>query len=659
MKSLAVLLLLSAPLFSQSADTTAFRAVLLPGNEIPALNNASRAVADVLASVVRDASGNILSGSIDVLLRTTLPAANTITGVNLHNAPSGQTAPVTFSTGLSASNSRALQSGADVIHISIPVVAAAGVTALGSMLADPTRFYLNVTSTDQANGLMRGQLQRAQSIVLLGLLDSANVTPATANAGSGFAQVVAIGTRDAAGNWTSGEIYIWTLNSSNDPTAINGLHIHTGAAGVAGAIGVTATVPPAALPDINGNTQLGPVYAEITVTNGTQLNTFANLFVNPTSLYLDLHTTQNPNGIVRAQLRPTDRAVLPAILGNSVANVAVYTLRNEDGSVAAASMLCDLNLRLSGAAEVLGLWLHDAPAGDDGPTSIKLTPDFSSDTGFGNYYGWTAPGLPLNTVQDVLNNPESHYVALHTFDAPGGAARAQLGVAQPVAAVTAALAANLDKAANTLVPGGLATIFGTALNKVSADLSGWRGTQLPSVLNGTRVSVAGRPAPLIFVSPNQVNFQVPLDAPAGVQTVTVDNGSGPSTAFSVNLATAAPAIFFAPVPAVLRNANYTLVSPANPAKVGEAILVYLTGLGQTTPALSTGLIVPLDALPATRPVTATIGGRAANVIYSAASPGFTGLYQVAMTVPAGVSGTVPLQLQMGNAASNVVSISVQ
>src|SRR5215467_6052624 len=119
MKSLAVLLLLSAPLFAQSADTTTFRVVLLPGNEVPALNNASRGVVDVLASAVRDGSGNIVSGSIDVLVRTTLPAANTITGVNLHNAPSGQTAPVTFSTGISAANSRALQSGADIIHISI------------------------------------------------------------------------------------------------------------------------------------------------------------------------------------------------------------------------------------------------------------------------------------------------------------------------------------------------------------------------------------------------------------------------------------------------------------------------------------------------------------------------------------------------------------
>ena len=659
MKNFAVLFLLSVPLFSQSADSTFFRAVLLPASEVPPINNASRAVADILASAIRDSSGNIISGNIDILLRTTLPAANTITGLNLHNAPTGQTAPIALTTGLSAANSRPLQSGADLIHIPIPVATPAAVAILTTLLTDPTRFYLNVTSIDQANGLMRGQLQRTQSIVLLGLLDSANVTPAIDNAAAGVAQVVAIGTRDTAGNWTSGEVYVWTVNSSNDPTAINAIQIHTGAPGIAGATAITSTLPPATLPDINGSVQLGPVYTEITVTNATQVNGFTNLFVNPTSLYLDLHTTQNPNGLARAQLRPTDHATFPLTIAGAPMNLTVYTLRKQDGSVAAATMLCDLNLRLSGATQILGLWLHDAPAGADGPVSLKLTPDFSTDTGFANYNTWTAPILRLDTVQDVLNNPESHYVALHTVDDPGGTARAQLGPRPSTAAIIAALAADLDKTATTLVPGGLATVFGTALNKVPADLSGWTGTQLPTTLNGASVNIAGKLAPLIYVSPNQVNLQVPLDVPTGVQTVTVDNGTGASVAFSVNVAAAAPAIFFAPVPAILKNANFSVVTSTNPARSGDVLLVYLTGLGQTTPALTTGLIVPSNALPATRPVTATIGGRPATVVYSTASPGFTGLYQVAVTVPVGVTGSVPLQLQMGGATSNTVTIPVQ
>jgi uncharacterized protein (TIGR03437 family) len=658
MKKLLIFLL-SAPLYSQSADSTFFRAILLPSNELPALNNASRGIADILASAVRDPSGNIVSGTVDVLLRTTLPAANTVTGLNLHNGAAGQSAPIALTTGLTAANGRPVQSGADFIHIQILIVSPTAIGALTALLADPTRFYLNITSTDQPNGLMRGQLQRTQTTVLLGLLDSANVTPPIANAGNGVAQVVAIGTRDAAGNLTSGEVYIWTTNSSNDPTAINALHIHNGPSGTAGAIGITATVPPAAIPDINGNIALGPVYTEVAVANAVQAGAFTNLFVNPTSLYLDLHTTQNPNGIVRAQLRPTDRAAFPLLLGLAPVNLTLYTLRNEDGSVAAATMLADLNLRLPAPTQILGLWLHDGGPKDDGPASLKLTPDFFSDTGFGNYYAWTAPVFRLDTVQDLLNNPESHYLALHTVDAPTGVARVQLGVAPPIASIIAALAANLDKTATTLVPGGLATIFGTALNKVPADLSAWTGTQLPTTLNGANVSVAGRPAPLIYVSPNQINLQVPLDTPTGVQTVTVDNGSGPSTAFSINVAAAAPAIFFAPVPAVLKNANFSLVTASNPAHAGDTLLVYLTGLGQTTPALTTGGIVPAATLPNTRPVTATIAGRPATVVYSAASPGFTGLYQVAVTVPTGVSGSVPLQLQMATATSNPISIPVQ
>src|SRR5207247_1708370 len=154
--------------------------------------------------------------------------------------------------------------------------------------------------------------------------------------------------------WTSGEVYLWTTHSSNDLTAINGFHLHNGPPGTASAIAITAAVPPAAVPDIFGRSQLGPVYAEIAVTNAAQAAAFTNIFVNPSSLYLDLHTTQNPNGIVRAQLRPTDRATLPTTLGVAPVNLTVYTLRNEDGSVAAATMLCDLNLRLPGPTEVLG-----------------------------------------------------------------------------------------------------------------------------------------------------------------------------------------------------------------------------------------------------------------------------------------------------------------
>ena len=194
---------------------------------------------------------------------------------------------------------------------------------------------------------------------------------------------------------------------------------------------------------------------------------------------------------------------------------------------------------------------------------------------------------------------------------------------------------------------------------MATDLSGWSGRRLPQTLNGVKVTIGGMGTPLIYVSPNQVNAQAPLELGAGVQTVTVDNGAGPSTAFSVNVAATAPAIFFSPVAAVLKNVNYSLVSAGNPAHAGDVLLIYATGLGQTTPAGATGALSAPETLARTGNVTATIGGKAAAVVYSIASPGFAGLYQVAVTVPAGVAGNAALQIAAGGAPSNAVTVPVQ
>jgi uncharacterized protein (TIGR03437 family) len=67
----------------------------------------------------------------------------------------------------------------------------------------------------------------------------------------------------------------------------------------------------------------------------------------------------------------------------------------------------------------------------------------------------------------------------------------------------------------------------------------------------------------------------------------------------------------------------------------------------------------MSALPNTAAVSVTIGGQDAPVIYSIASPGFAGLYQTAVKVPAGVSGTATLVLKMGAASSNTVNLAVQ
>jgi uncharacterized protein (TIGR03437 family) len=324
-------------------------------------------------------------------------------------------------------------------------------------------------------------------------------------------------------------------------------------------------------------------------------------------------------------------------------------------------MLCDFDYRFPGPAQFIGLYVHDAGANHDGPISFKAAPDFNSDSGFGNYYNWSAPITNVGLLNDLVPNPENHYVNLHTVNDPGGAARAQFApVVSVPAIITAVIGANLDKNATSVAPGGLISIFGANLAKVATGLAGWAGQTLPLSLNAVRVTIDGRRMPLLYVAPNQINAQAPVDLPPSRSKVLiVDNGTGPSAAVVVDVVAAAPEIFFYPVPAVLKNADFSLVGSANAARAGDVLLVYATGMGQTSPPLTTGALVAPGVLAYTTPVTATIGGKPANVVYSIAAPQFAGLYQVAVTVPAGVTGSVPLVLQQGAAVSNSVNITVE
>jgi uncharacterized protein (TIGR03437 family) len=212
------------------------------------------------------------------------------------------------------------------------------------------------------------------------------------------------------------------------------------------------------------------------------------------------------------------------------------------------------------------------------------------------------------------------------------------------------------------------TVFGTNLVKVSSDLlASGNGMMLPGSFNGTEVTIGGRAAPLLVLTPTHIVAQVPVDAPRGTQPVAVRNANGAAAAtVNVNVAGSAPALFFDANGGVFqKNSDFSLVSASNRARAGEVILVYSTGLGVTSPALQSGQITPAPGTTNTyynsaSPATVTVGGREARVIYSLASPGFAGLYQTAFEVPAGAgTGNVPVVLSIGGVRSNSVNISLQ
>lgn len=673
-------LLFTASLLAQTADIGYFRAIMLPTNETPPTGVVGASgIADIVAHVIRDSSGQITGGTVDFLVRVTLPAASTATGLHIHSSPAGVAGPVVINTGLSGGNSQAVKAGGDIVHRPAQVLATdtAGVAALRGMFATPDQFYVNMHTTDFPGGIIRGQLQSAIGTVVMGVMSGDNEVPASGTTASGMAVVTAIATLSPTGALTTAETFLSTTYRFADSTTITGFHIHPGLAGANGPVAINSGIPAGTAVDPTGAGVIGPFYTEIDVTNAVQVATFANLFLNPQANYINVHTNLHPGGIMRSQLRTTDSMVFPITLdsanevgtvnlkGTAPSMITVRTLRNNDGSVAAGTVFFDINYRFPSAASFTGLHIHDGGAGVNGPVTIPMVPtydaNFASDTGVGNYYNYTPGILTLATLNDIVTNPENHYANIHTSLDPGGSARAQLA---PIVAtapnVTAAISANLDKNATIVAPGGLVTIFGTNLVKVATGLSGWAGSVLPQSLNGASVTIGGKSAALVYVSPTQINAQVPVDVTLGPQPVVVKSPVGPGVSFNVTVAATAPAIFFAPVAAVLKNADFSLVAAGNPAHVGDVILVYCTGLGLTSATLPTGTLVPPTAVPATNvAVTATIGGQPAPVAYAIASPGFAGLYQVALTVPAGVTGSSPIILTQGTIASNAVPIAVQ
>jgi uncharacterized protein (TIGR03437 family) len=110
---------------------------------------------------------------------------------------------------------------------------------------------------------------------------------------------------------------------------------------------------------------------------------------------------------------------------------------------------------------------------------------------------------------------------------------------------------------------------------------------------------------------------------------------------------------------VVKNADFSLVTAENPARAGDILVIYLTGMGQTTPATATGALASGDPFANTVTPTVTIGGQNAEVIYSLASPGYLGLNQIAVRTPAVAAGNAAVVVRAGDRTSNSANIVVR
>jgi uncharacterized protein (TIGR03437 family) len=216
-----------------------------------------------------------------------------------------------------------------------------------------------------------------------------------------------------------------------------------------------------------------------------------------------------------------------------------------------------------------------------------------------------------------------------------------------------------NPAAPALAPNTIATIYGSDLAFSTRGLTTEeiRNGMLPTVLIGTgvRVAVNGIQAAIYFVSPNQINFLVP-DIRPGNSEIRVSRDSLYGPAARVAIADASPALFqMDPEFTIATRADGSLITRDNPARPGEIIILYATGLGATRPRFLNGEVpsraAAIERFDAFRVILSGITVPSADILYAGVAPGFPGLYQVNLRVPEQPNQNPEVRIALGESIS--------
>ena len=236
------------------------------------------------------------------------------------------------------------------------------------------------------------------------------------------------------------------------------------------------------------------------------------------------------------------------------------------------------------------------------------------------------------------------------------------------------------------VPGSTGTIFGIGLMEgvdgvalptpnLAAALSppgvAQAGGIWPTEFRGVSVTVNGVRAPILGLAnvngQEQINIQVPFGIPApGAVPVVLSNNGSTTTISGVQVATVQPGIFEVSVEggrfAAALHADYTLVTPSNPARPGDVIQLFLTGLGATNPPVGTNAVGPVPLARTVLEPTVAIDNAGQAVAENTAfyAPGLVTVYQINFVVGAAVqSGNRGLKIAIGGVESPTVMLPVQ
>jgi uncharacterized protein (TIGR03437 family) len=445
----------------------------------------------------------------------------------------------------------------------------------------------------------------------------------------------------------------------------------------------------------NGVPTLGPAYNLTTTTPVV----FLNLSSDPSCQWAQQLTVQETGGyymvLTKLTMGNSDiSSQLPVIFGTT--RLAPYGVLHGTlclpGTTTSGSKTFTLTASISDGA--LGGTVSSSTTATLSVTSPPATPSISPEvtlsvtddspsksttvaiSTLGVTNNWTAVVLPKNRTTTWLTLPAVSGSASEQITIQASGAGLSSGVYNATVVVTSnqvphtipvTLIVNQSKittisgvvnnfsGSTTVAPGEMVAVFGT---RMAPDIGPIVASTLPLpfALHGVSATVNGVSAPMYYVSPTQIDLQIPYEIGAGPAVLALNNG-GNIAAFPLTVAATAPGLFNQAIDA-LTGALTTTV------KQNQVLILYVTGEGDVTPTLVTGATPARQTDPTRYPtprqaVTVSIGGVPANVLFAGIPNGIAAEMQINITVPANAPlGKQSLVLSVGGVQSPPVSLTV-
>ena len=263
---------------------------------------------------------------------------------------------------------------------------------------------------------------------------------------------------------------------------------------------------------------------------------------------------------------------------------------------------------------------------------------------------WTSmnQGLPNVVVLGLTQHPQTGMIVASTHGRGAFALRGTVNTPWVDSFLNLA-----GLSATSLSPGMTAALTGS--NLANGMESPNVPFPLPFTLGGASITINGVAAPLLSASPGQVNFLVPFNISGPIAEISLNNANGQARV-RVARVDASPGIFLNGTDANIFHANGSRVTDAAPARSGEELVMYATGLGVVDPAVFPGF--PASSSNPSKTILqplVRVGGVSASVRFSGLTPGQVASYQINFVVPQGLTGKLPVVIDMGSGVlSNTV-----